>query len=409
MNGCDMIEQETLDVMSESIEQADIEKVKQLLQSHPELANADLRPAEKRDHFTNGRPLYRAAQKLNRGIIELLLDHGADPNAAGNNPDDQPEFGLPLYLAIANEDHALAHLLMDRGASPDAYPNCDKAAIEICFYKARSEGLNDSLVRRAYSKYLPDAEQLNLQSVCEMVGDNAGENMKAFARLVDLGGQPPFAAIVREGFDDLAMEIVQHSPNEAGTPHDHPNSTVLNNIFGPARWYGYPKLFRRVMDHIGDDYKYESALQTIDVAIASHNRDGGYQEYREIIVMQLEFLKSSGQIEKAIAEPEFKPLHKIATDFTWHANYGYRAEIAKPECFVDLAELFVSWGFRDVNYRHPKSGLSPLSAAVKRGHHPGIAIYVQWLIDNGAEIGHAVSIAQENGNDELLRILQTGG
>lgn len=404
-----MVDQEMLDVMSDAIEKADVEKIKQLLQSHPELPNADLRPVDKRDHFTNGRPLYRAAQKLDREIIELLLDHGADPNAAGNILDDQPEFGLPLYLAIANEDHALAHLLLDRGASPDAYPNCDKAAIEICFYKARSEGLDDAVVRRAYSKFLPDSVQLNSQSVCELVGEDASENMKTFARLVDLGGQPPFTAIVREGFDDLAMEIIEHSAHQPGTPHDYPNSTTLNNIYGPARWYGYPKLVRRVMDHIGHDYEYGSALQTIDVAIASHNRDGGYQAYREIIVMQLEYLKSSGQLEKAIAEPEFNPLYKIATDFTWHANYGYRAEIAKPECYVDLAELFVSWGFRDVNYRHSKSGLSPLSAAVNRGHHPGIMVYVQWLIDNGAEIGDAVSIAQEKGNDELLKLLQAAG
>lgn len=253
-------------------------------------------------------------------MIELLLDHDADPNAAGNNPNDPPEFGLPLCLAIDAEDHALVNLLLDRGASPGVFPYCSQSAIEVCFYKARSEGMDDAIVRRSYSKYLPDAEQLNSKSVGEMVGEAAGENVKTFARLVDLGGQLPFLAIVRDGSHDLAMEIIENSAGDDWTPQDFPHSTVLNNIFGSSRWFGYPKLLRRIMEHVGEDYEYDSALQTIEVAIGSHNRDGNDQAYREIIVMQLEYLKSSGQLEKASNESQFKPLHKIATDFTWHAT-----------------------------------------------------------------------------------------
>ena len=78
----------------------------------------------------------------------------------------------------------------------------------------------------------------------------------------------------------------------------------------------------------------------IGVAIGSHNRDGSYPEYREIIVMQLEHLKSRGELEQAQQDPKFKPLYHLATDFTWHSNCGYRADIAGPECYIDLAEFF---------------------------------------------------------------------
>ena len=76
----------------------------------------------------------------------------------------------------------------------------------------------------------------------------------------------------------------------------------------------------------------------------------------------------------------------MAGHFTWHNNYGYRAETAKPECYIDLAELFVAWGFDDIDYRDPKSGHSPLSAAVKRGNQPGITTYIRWLLEKGADL-----------------------
>ncbi len=117
--------------------------------------------------------------------------------------------------------------------------------------------------------------------------------------MLDLGGKPPFCAIVRDETDrfvDLLVEIAHHSQSETGTLHDHPKSTVLNNIFGAARWYGYPKLVRRLMKDFPSEFNYASAIDTIGVAIGSHNRDGGYPEYREIIAMQLERLKSRGEL-----------------------------------------------------------------------------------------------------------------
>ena len=387
--------------------------VKQLLVKEPLLANTDLREAEHRNHFSHGHPLHLACEHNHEQIAELLLKHGAHADAPGGNPDDRPVHGMPLHFAAADHrNYRLAHLLLNHGATPNSYPNCDKATIERMFYQAREAGMSDSIVRRAYAKYLPDRSELESQTVSQLVGD-APEQIKLFARMVDLGGQPPFRAIVRDGFHDLAMEIVEHSENEEGTPHDHPKASVIENVSGAARWFGYPKLVRRLMDYRGESYSYEDAIETIGVAIGSHNRDGGYPEYREIIVMQLEYLKSRGDLEKARDDSDFQPLYQIATDFTWHSNYGHRAEIAKPECYIDLAELFVSWGFENIEYRDPKSIHSPLSAAVNRGHHPGIATYIRWLLEKGADLRESnpeevnpIAITREKGHDEILQLLE---
>ena len=406
--------QELRDRFANAIEANDIAALKQLISSEPLLPNADLRKAEERDGFTNGFPLYRACQRNHEELARLLLEQGADPNAASPDPDDQPELGMPLHFAMEQRNYGLANMLLDSGAAANAFPHCDQSTVERTFYQAREAGLSEEIVRRAYAKFLPDQEKLETQSAVDLVGFEAAEPIKLFARMVDAGGQLPFCAMVRDGLHALAMEIVQHCPEADGTPHDHPNASVFSNIFGAARWYGYPGLVRCLMDVLGEKYDYGAAITTIGVAIGSHNRDGGYPEYRQIIVQQLEHLKAIGSLEEAIDDPDFRPLYHMATDFTWHSNYGFRAEIAKPECYIDLAELFVSWGFRDINHRDPETGHSPLSAVIKRGHHPGIATYVRWLLENGAELREAdpdevnpKAIAKDKGHDELSVLLES--
>lgn len=406
--------QQHRDQFAAAIEAGDNAVAGEMLEKDSRLANADLRVAEQRDHFTNGYPLFRACQHNNEQLAELLLSHGAHPDAPGCNPKDQPELGQPLHYAAAeHRNYRLANLLLEHGAIPNGYPNCDKSTVERIFHQAREDGLSDSIVRRAYARFLPDRTDLESQTVTELVGKDAVESVKLFAKMLDLGGRPPLCAIVRAGFDDLVMEIVEHSQDEEGSPHDHPNSSVFNNAFGAARWYGYPQLVRRLMAYGSDRFNYNSAIDTIGVAIGSHNRDGVYSDYREIIVMQLEYLKSHGELEKAQLDSEFQPLYKMATDFTWHDNYGYRAEIAKPECYIDLADLFVAWGFDEVNYIDPQTGHSAISAAVKRGHHPGTITYIQWLINNGADLRESAppevnpkALALEKGHKEIGQLLQ---
>lgn len=414
VNNSDLVPQGLRDKFAAAIQDDDAVEVEKLLKQEPLLANTDLRKIDERNVFSFGHPLYLACEKNKEQLATILLTHGSHPDAPGPNPDDRPVHGMPLHLAASDHhNYRLANLLLDHGATPNSYPNCDKATIEVMFYQAREIGVSDAVVRRAYTKFLPDQTERETQTATDLIAADAEQPLKLFARMIDLGAQPPFAALVREGYDDLLMEIVEHCSEQDGTPHDHPNARVIDNIAGAARWYGYPRLVRRLIEHESFRYEYESALGTISVAIGSHNRDGGYPEYREIIVMQLELLKKHGDLERARKKPDYNPLHTIATDFIWHDNYGYRAEIAKPESYIDLAELFVSWGFDDINFQYPEDNHSPLSSAVKRGHHPGIATYIQWLVEKGAELRESApdevnpkAIAREKGFDEILRILE---
>ncbi|MEM7474565.1 MAG: hypothetical protein AAF483_06180 [Planctomycetota bacterium] len=77
--------------------------------------------------------------------------------------------------------------------------------------------------------------------------------------------------------------------------------------------------------------------------------------------------------------------------------------------------MLVSWGFTDVNYLDPQNNHSPLSAAVNRGHHPGIATYIKWLLSKGADLRefapaevNPLAIAKEKGLSEIQRILEKG-
>ena len=61
-------------------------------------------------------------------IVEILLDHQADPDAAIHTdqiseeyPGGFPESGLPLLFAMDKGHDDIAHLLLDRGARADAW------------------------------------------------------------------------------------------------------------------------------------------------------------------------------------------------------------------------------------------------------------------------------------------------
>ena len=84
--------------------------------------------------------IYRAAQNGHQDILEMLLDHGADPNAATSNGE------TPLWIAAQNGHTHIVNLLIHRGAQVNV------AAIKRK-RKARSEegnaGENDNRVTDA--------------------------------------------------------------------------------------------------------------------------------------------------------------------------------------------------------------------------------------------------------------------
>jgi len=92
----------------------DIERVRELLRQDPSLAN---KVGEHDGYYLGaGAPLSNAAAVGRMDIVQLLLDHGADPNL----PEEQfaPK-GKALYSAVYNGHYDIAKLLLERGAFPN--------------------------------------------------------------------------------------------------------------------------------------------------------------------------------------------------------------------------------------------------------------------------------------------------
>jgi ankyrin repeat protein len=92
----------------------DIERVRELLRQNPTLAN---KAGEHDGYYLGaGTPLSNAAAVGRMDIVQLLLDHGADPNL----PEEQfaPK-GKALYSAVYHGHYEIAKLLLERGAFPN--------------------------------------------------------------------------------------------------------------------------------------------------------------------------------------------------------------------------------------------------------------------------------------------------
>ena len=92
----------------------DIDRVRELLRQDPSLAN---RIGEHEGYYLGaGSPLSNAAAVGRMDIVQLLLDHGADPNL----PEEQyaPK-GKALYSAVIHGHYDIAKLLLERGAFPN--------------------------------------------------------------------------------------------------------------------------------------------------------------------------------------------------------------------------------------------------------------------------------------------------
>jgi ankyrin repeat protein len=92
----------------------DLERVRELLRQDPSLAN---RIGEHEGYYLGaGAPLSNAAAIGRMDIVQVLLDHGADPNL----PEEQfaPK-GRALYSAVYHGHYEIAKLLLERGAFPN--------------------------------------------------------------------------------------------------------------------------------------------------------------------------------------------------------------------------------------------------------------------------------------------------
>jgi ankyrin repeat protein len=92
----------------------DIERVRELLEKDSSLAN---KLSEAEGYYLGaGSPLSNAAAVGRMDIVQLLLDHGADPNLT---EEQYAPKGKALYSAVYHGHYEIAKLLLERGAFPN--------------------------------------------------------------------------------------------------------------------------------------------------------------------------------------------------------------------------------------------------------------------------------------------------
>ena len=361
----------------EAVVVGDVSVVTRMLAEDATLANRDFRPVEKRNAHTDGFPLVRACHDGNYELAEVLLEHGADVDARSPT-EEQREFGIPLFISVYDEhdrkpNYDIANLLLDHGASTDAFPWCHEP-MAYWLYGAAMRAAPDlvsPMIHKGVKKYLPerDREYPTLPS-------NAPEEVKLFERVLNKGVELGLVSVMKHGHYDLIEEMLRHDPQQC-----------FEQLSGAASWYGYVKVWDLVMQICPELHSFQKAKETIHAATKSHNRDGSYADYRRLIEMQLKYVQQLGRLEELRTSGDpFKAHQLLASNFCWHSNYGYKAGVSKPEHLLDLAELYLSYGFTDFNYRDPETNRTPLATAIARGTHPGMLEYAKFLIRQGADL-----------------------
>ena len=87
-----------------------------------------------------------------------------------------------------------------------------------------------------------------------------------------------------------------------------------------------------------------------------------------------------------VATGSLLPHVLLAENYCWPRNYGHKAGVSTPEGLIQIAELFLRYGFIDLNARSTESGRSPIAEAAARGDHPGMLEYATFLVERGADL-----------------------
>ena len=108
----------TLD-LSAACATGDLARVRRMLQEDPARAR----------HLDSGRrsPLTYAARAGHLDIVRLLLRHGADPS----QPEELAPEGHALWMACARGDAAMVEVLLDHAANPNAAPDSSDSCLGI--------------------------------------------------------------------------------------------------------------------------------------------------------------------------------------------------------------------------------------------------------------------------------------
>lgn len=133
--------------------------VREALARDPALANF-----EDTSHF---RPISAAARRNDLAMLQLLLDHGADPSL----PEEGAPLGQALWRAVYQNQPEMAQLLLEHGANPNTAPESSGSAL---FQARKSPELTRLLLSHGAEDKTGDLDRFQ-----RLVGDNALDGVEA--------------------------------------------------------------------------------------------------------------------------------------------------------------------------------------------------------------------------------------
>jgi ankyrin repeat protein len=293
----------------------DIDRVRELLDQDPLLAH---RLADYTTYYLgSGSPLRNAAANGHIEIVQLLLDHGADPN---QREEGTAPLGHALYAAAANRQYQIAKLLLEHGAYPN--PPVESSA-------------------DALSRAISNSDQPMVELLCSY---GAARPMELLACDNDI----EVAAAALAANPSLADDTVAFA-NAAGNGHDAFVRLMLRYQPDSAQRVTFPGWLRAGKTH-----------ETNELLFA-HGMSPSQPDW--LLVTPLHQFARAGDVEKAEqfidrgADLYARDEDICSTPLGWAAKFGQ----------MSMVELLLKRG-ASPNVADDQPWATPLAWATRRGH-----------------------------------------
>jgi ankyrin repeat protein len=230
----------------------DIERVRELLGQDPSLAN---KVGEHAGYYPGaGAPLANAAAAGRMDIVQLLLDHGADPNL----PEEQiaPQ-GKAVYSAVYHGHYEIAKLLLERGAAPNPPVESSGDALWVSRHYRPDKRMEQLLLSFGAAPAPEQKEEENWQRISPLHQAVRRGDLKEAKKLLDAGADltardehirsTPLAWAAKFGHLEMARLLL-----DRGAPRSLPDDPEWATPLAWAKRRGHHEIARLLSGPPGD-------------------------------------------------------------------------------------------------------------------------------------------------------------